>query len=108
MPRLRFTPTARIDLQEIADFIAEDNAGSAGRVLAGLRRSCRRLASLPGMGRLRPDIGPKVQSFPAGSYVIFFRRRSDSVEILAVLHGARDIERVMGDRVDSREPEQDS
>jgi Plasmid stabilisation system protein. len=30
-----------------------------------------------------------------GSYVVFYRLRGDVVEIAAVLHGARDIERIM-------------
>jgi len=45
-----------------------------------------------GGGRSLPSIS---RSFAVGSYVVFYRLRGDVVEIAAVLHGARDIERIM-------------
>lgn len=98
MPRLRFTPTARQDLLEITEFIADDSPQAAGRVLAAIRRCCQKLAATPGLGRYRPEIGQDVQSFPIGNYLVFYRRRGETLEVLAVLHGARDVAQAMVDR----------
>jgi len=35
-----------------------------------------------------------VQSFPFGRYVIFYHALGDAIEIVRVLHGARDIESI--------------
>ena len=40
---------------------------------------------------LRPELGVDIRSSPNKGYVIFFRYRADMLEILAVLHGSRDI-----------------
>lgn len=98
MPRLCFTPTARRDLTEIAEFIAQDSPQAAGRVLAGIRRCCQKLAATPGLGRYRPEIGRDVQCFPTGNYLVFYRRRGEALEVLAVIHGARDVAQAMAER----------
>jgi toxin ParE1/3/4 len=36
------------------------------------------------------DIAPGVQSFPAGKYLIYYRKRKAGVEILHVFHGHKD------------------
>lgn len=98
MPRLRYAATARADLSEIAEYIAKENPQAAGRVIASIRRTCRSIAERPGIGRNRPDIAPGFYSFPVGSYVVFYRVCSETVEVLSVLHGARDIERVFSEQ----------
>ena len=44
----------------------------------------------PEMGRRRDELGPAVRSFPARSYIIYYRPSSKGVEVLRVLHEARD------------------
>lgn len=97
MLRLHYSDAARTDLHEIAAYIAEDSPAAAGRVIAALDRACLSLATHPGIGRKRPELAPDLQSFAVGSYVVFYRVSGDVVEIAAVLHGARDIERIMRD-----------
>ena len=45
----------------------------------------------PGMGRLRDELAVDLRSFPVGRYVIFFRPLSNGVNIVRVLHSARDL-----------------
>jgi toxin ParE1/3/4 len=94
MTRLRFSRTARADLAAIAEFV-DNHAGaaSAGRVIASIRRTCQTLASSPGIGRFRPEIAPAVQSFVVTDYgyVVLYRQVDRAVEIVAVIHGARDL-----------------
>ena len=48
----------------------------------------------PGSGRHREELAMGIQSFPFGRYLIFYRALTNSVEIVRVLHGARDIENI--------------
>ena len=52
------------------------------------------LAEMPGIGRRREKCAKGVRSITEGDYVIIYRVKNDTVEILRVLHGARDPERV--------------
>src|SRR5438132_11538613 len=92
MKPLSFTPLARQDLQEIHDFIAADSPAAAGRWINRLAGECRKLAGMPGMGRRREELGRELRSFAVGNYLIFYRDHPDRLEIMRVLHGARDIE----------------
>ena len=53
----------------------------------GPRRS-RRCAA-PGMGTARPEVDLTLRLFPVGNYLIFYRHTEFDVEIVRVLHGAR-------------------
>lgn len=46
------------------------------------------------MGRLRDELTEGLRSFPVGRYVIFYRIVQDGVEIVRVLHGARDLDSI--------------
>ena len=50
------------------------------------------LAQSPFIGKARDELGPKIRSFPIGNYVLFYQPIEDGIEIIRVLHGARDIE----------------
>ncbi len=90
--KLTFRPEALADLEEIYDYIAEDNPTAAGTFVAELRERCGVLAEQPLIGRERPELHPDLRGFPMGRYVIFYRVLTDEVEIVTVIHGARDIE----------------
>ncbi len=91
MAMLRRTLIAESDLRDIWHHIAQDNPSAADQLLRAIGDLCVRLAELPGMGRLRPELGGGIRSFAHGSYVVFYRHAGDEVLILRVLHGARDI-----------------
>ena len=48
----------------------------------------------PGSGRYREELASGIQSFPFGRYIIFYRAVTSAIEIVRVLHGARDIENI--------------
>lgn len=92
MARLTITAAARSDLREIRDQISKDDADAAVRVIKRLRDRARLLAESPRMGRQRGgDLRSGLRSFPVGSYVLFYRPRSDGIVLIRVLHGARDL-----------------
>ncbi len=71
--------------------IAADNEGAADRGIASLHERFTTLAENPMAGRSRPELLPDLRSFPAGSHTIFYSPQEDGVEIVRVIHGARDI-----------------
>ena len=94
MARLLFATRALADLAEIAAFIeTQSGKTSAGRVLASIRRTCRYLKDMPAAGRLRPDLATDLRSFVSVDYgyVVLYRTRTGIVEVIAVIHEARDI-----------------
>jgi toxin ParE1/3/4 len=94
VPRLRFTASAKADLESIAIYIAEQSGSRAvaDRFSRELRRKCADLAAAPiRMGRGRNELRPDLRSHPCKSYVIFFRYIGDVLEIVNVIEGHRDI-----------------
>ena len=90
MSRVRFTPRAAEDLEEIWFFIAADNLDAADRTLDTLEQKARLLAENPQMGPARPDIAKEMRYHPVGSYLLLYRLIKNGVEIVRVVHGARD------------------
>ena len=91
MPRFRLTAAAENDLLSIWDYIAQDHPTAATHQLRRIEDQCQRLANHPQMGPARPDIAPELRYFPVGSYLILYRILPDAIEVVRVLHGARDI-----------------
>jgi toxin ParE1/3/4 len=91
MSQYDVSDAASADLEEIWLFIAQDDPDAADRHLRNLVSRFPTLASMPEMERLREELAARLRSFPVGSYVIFYRPIAGGVEIVRVLHGARDL-----------------
>jgi toxin ParE1/3/4 len=89
--RLRITPRATLDLIEIWNYIADDSLENADRFIDELYETIGQLSRHPGMGRQREELAPGLRSFPHHRHVIFYKADSNSVDIVRVLHGARDV-----------------
>jgi len=92
MPTVVIRPRAAVDLAEIWAYIADDSPHYADVFVDLLDSKFQALARRPGMGRRRPELTPDIRSFPVDRYVIFYVPRSRGVEIVRVLHGARDVD----------------
>jgi toxin ParE1/3/4 len=90
--KLRLRPEARRDLQEIGDYIARDDRRAAGRFVHMLREKCTFLAQNPYIGRERPELRAGLRSFPVQNYVIFYHIIDDTLEVVTVVHGSRDLD----------------
>jgi toxin ParE1/3/4 len=86
----RFTTDASRDLEEIVHYIGARNPGAATRLTDRLETECWRLAREPGIGQLRPDLAPGLRFCPVGNYLIFYRESAEGIQVIRVLHGARD------------------
>jgi toxin ParE1/3/4 len=80
-----------VDLQEIHDFIARDNANAADKFIDRLESRCRFLVGSPKIGRRRDEISAGLRSITEGNYLILYRAVTRGVFIARVLHSARDV-----------------
>lgn len=96
MSRYQISTPARRDLIEIRNFIAKGNRAAARKVLAQIQAACRMLAKRPQLGHLRTDLASEPLRFwPVHSYLIIYRPNSKPIEIVRVLHGARDLSAIL-------------
>lgn len=92
MPIVAKRPLVLGDLAEIWAFIADDSETQADRFLATVDSKLKLLATQPHMGRLREDLMGGLRSFPVGRYVVFFMPLANGIEVVRVIHSARDID----------------
>ena len=96
MPIILLRPRAKIDLAEIWDYIAEDSVTHADIFIETIEQKLKVLAERPGIGRTRDVLGDGLRSFPVGRYVIFYQPLQKGIDVIRVLHGARDLEAALG------------
>ena len=85
-------PAARQDLREIQAYIAPESIQAARRILAELRAACIRLADNPHLGHRREDLTDQsVLFWPVRAYYVIYRPETQPLEIVRIVHGARDI-----------------
>ena len=95
----RVTPEARRDLLEIWQHIAEDSTEAADRVEAELYEMFGSLGRMPRQGHRRTDLTNRpVLFFPLYSYLIVYLPSVDPIRIMAVLHGKRNLKRLLKTR----------
>ncbi len=97
MPRVIQRPQAIADILDTWDYIAEDSESSADRWVDQLDRKLQLLATQPKMGRHRDELAPGLRSQPFGRHVIFYMAIDDGIDVVRVLHSARDIVSVFAD-----------
>lgn len=97
MKRYVLTPLAKRDVNEIWDFIAEDNIEAADRVLDALESAMVQLAKNPGIGHWREELADKSHRFwLVYSYLIVYRHEAKPLQIVRVLNAARDVQSLLG------------
>lgn len=84
------TPAAEDDLIGIWLHIARDNPVAADRFLDWIAERIGMLADFPEAGAARPDIAEDVRMLAVESHVVLYRIVGTVVEIVRIVHGARD------------------
>lgn len=87
--RLRWTPRALRDLDEIGAYIAAEDADAAERVVARLVEAAERLSTLPRMGRIGRVEETRELVVRGLPYIVVHLIEDGEVAILAVMHTAR-------------------
>jgi toxin ParE1/3/4 len=98
MRRVSFRPQARTDIRDTAAFLfVEASEAVALRWEQAVQSLAHTLASMPGIGapcRFRnPDLDD-IRHLPVTGFenwLVFYRVTKDHVDVIRILHGARDI-----------------
>ena len=101
MKILRRRPQVILDLANIYGWISADNPQAAERFVSAVDETFEQIQRHPGVGwertwrdvRLRGMRSWRVEGF--SNFLVFYREEKASIEIYAVLHGARRLERVL-------------
>ena len=100
--RIRITPQAERDLNNEVVYLAEEADAETGiRFFEAAHETFRGLLDMPGMGRIRALNNPRLADIRQWSvsgfekHLIFYRIVVSGIDIVRVLHGARDIDRVL-------------
>lgn len=93
VPRFALSQHATQDLDDIWEHIAQDSVDAADRVIDKLHEQIKLIARNPRIGHRSVDLAEHrtVLLWPTENYVILYRDNDEGVEIIAIVHGKRDI-----------------
>jgi toxin ParE1/3/4 len=92
MNSYRLSKEAEQDLEDLWVYLAERDDIAADRQVAKLLDRFPMLAQFPNMGVARDSMLEGLRSFPVKPYVVFYVLIPGGVEILRIIHQARDME----------------
>ena len=96
------TPLAKADIFSIWSHIAEDSEDAADRVEQAIYDACAFVADGPMRGHSRPDLTNRPLRFWTltryQNYAVVYRPETVPLQIVAVLHGKRNISRILKGR----------
>jgi plasmid stabilization system protein ParE len=101
--RVVWTESAARDLEEIVSFVAIDSPVNAARLLGRLRAKGASLETSSRRGRIVPELlrfGMRTwRELVVRPYRLIYRVAGDTVVVLALLDGRRDLEDVLFERL---------
>lgn len=87
--RIRWSRHARRQLDEAGAYIARDKPEAADRLIQRIRLAVENLADFPLLGRPGRVLGTRELIVPETPYIVAYRVREQTVEVLTVHHAAR-------------------
>jgi toxin ParE1/3/4 len=91
MRRCVISLEASRDLADIVDYFASRNIEAGERFVQSFEQKCQSLANFPNMGRSYAEISPSLRGVPLSSYIILYQVTEDSIVIVRVVSGYRDL-----------------
>ena len=98
-------PRAIDAIIEMAGYIGQNSPASAERFMDATEGTFKQLDEMPGMGHLYESSDSRLRGIRVWSvkgfqsHLIFYRPFDGGIEILHLIHGARDIDVVLGDEL---------
>lgn len=93
-------PRVERDLTEFYAYIAMDKVAPAERLLVVAAESFERLATTPSLGAVWRSRWPQLKGIrlypmpaPYRNYIILYRSNEQILEVIAIVHGARNLNR---------------
>lgn len=94
MPCLLFRPLAETDLSDIWDYISADSPERGEKLIRDIYSKLGTIAHNPYIGKARPEIEQDLRSFPVGRYIVFYFPLPEGIDVIRILHGSRDIDKM--------------
>src|ERR1700720_5038259 len=96
------TSLAKADIFDIWSYIADDSEDAADRVEQAIYNACAFAAEAPMRGHSRPDLTTRALRFWTltryPTYTVVYRPETAPLQVVAVLHGKRNIQRILKQR----------
>jgi toxin ParE1/3/4 len=89
---VKFTRQAQRDVFQVWQYIAETSVARADEMVDRINERCRQLAEFPMSGEPCDKYRVGLRRVIVSPYVIFYSPRSGGVQIVRILHSARDID----------------
>jgi toxin ParE1/3/4 len=102
-------PQARDELYDQAEYISVENEDLSRRFLAAAHATFAALLATPGLGRSREFHAARLRGLRSWrirgfeNWLVFYRVADETVEVLRVLHGARDLDAAFDEDSDVEE-----
>ncbi|MFN6526466.1 type II toxin-antitoxin system RelE/ParE family toxin [Nostoc sp. ChiSLP03a] len=103
MFEIKKRPQVIRDLIDLATYIAQDNLNVSDRFLTAAEGTFKQLAKTPAIGKPCKFVHPNLAEIRQISikefqkYLIFYRITESAIDILRVIHAARDIESIFNE-----------
>ncbi len=103
MPQLVKRPIVIQDLIDISTYISHENLDVGDRFIYAAEATFQLIAKSPGIGRFSGFTNPEVvqvrqytvKGFP--NYLVLYELTEDTIDIIRVLHGARNLESTLSE-----------
>ena len=88
--KVKWTQTAIGHLADVYDYISRDSARYAMQTVDRITARSKQIGRFPEAGPILAEYAdPAVREVIEGPYRLIYRTQPDSIEVLAVIHGAR-------------------
>jgi toxin ParE1/3/4 len=87
--KVAWSDAADEDLRAILLYFGMDNVDAAFKMVDRLERAGNGLAKFPRRGRVGRDPGTREWVVPGTNYILIYELKDDRLEIIHVMHGAR-------------------
>ena len=85
------------DLNDILDYFLSRNIDAGERFAQEFNKKCQYLTQFPNIGRSYAAFDPTLRGIPLDGYIIFYRVFEDSIAIVRVISGYRDLKSIFTD-----------
>jgi toxin ParE1/3/4 len=92
MSRYLINVVASRDLNEIADYFANNNLEAGEEFFQAFNRKCQQLVAFPNSGKSYANIRADLRGLSVAGYIVFYRLLDDGIEILRVVSGRRNLQ----------------
>lgn len=107
MSRVIRSPLSGLDIRRIALYIGMDNPAAAEKLVETFDEKLHQAAGTPGIGRPRDEVAAGLRSLAVGNFLLLYQVIEDGIELVRVVHGARDLRRLFRQPIQQADEEQE-